>query len=95
MEANGILVALCAVGLNLLTFFAFALDKGLAKRRSRRVSEAAFLTLSGIGGSIGAMLAMRMFHHKTDAKAHPAFDWGIPAAFLAQLTLVLWLTWEL
>lgn len=95
MDAHGTLAALCMGGLNLLTFLVFALDKRFAKKDARRIPEAVLLTLSCLGGSIGAMAAMTVFHHKTDAKAHPAFDWGIPLAFLAQLGLGLWLTWEL
>ena len=95
MDANGTLAALCVGGMNLLTFLVFALDKRLAKKHTRRIPEAVLLTLSWLGGSVGAMAAMTAFHHKTDAKAHPAFDWGIPLAFLAQLVLGFWLTWEL
>lgn len=81
-------ILLCVLGVNLLSLLVFGLDKSLAVHRKRRIPEATLLTLSFLGGSIGAMLGMTVFHHKTDAKAHPAFVWGIPAAFLAELAAV-------
>ena len=77
--------ALCLLGANLLTFFCFGLDKLLAIKRRRRIPEASLLTLSVLAGSPGAMLGMALFHHKTDARAHPGFVWGIPATFLIEL----------
>ena len=78
--------ALCLLGVNLMTFLLFGLDKLLARKRQRRVPEATLLTLAFLGGSPGAMLGMVLFHHKTDARAHPGFVWGIPVMFLLELT---------
>ena len=83
---------LCVLALNLLTFLLFGADKLRAKRHRWRIREATLLTLSVFGGSVGAMAAMYLFRHKTNAKRHPAFAWGIPLAFLGQLALLLWLT---
>lgn len=85
-------IALCVLGVNLLSCLIYGLDKLLASRRKRRVPEATLLTLALLGGSIGAMLGMALFHHKTDARVHPAFAWGVPLLFLAQLGAALWLT---
>ena len=41
-----------------------------------------------LGGSVGALLGMRVFHHKTK---HWYFVWGVPAILLAQLALAVWL----
>ena len=41
-----------------------------------------------LGGSIGALLGMRVFHHKTK---HWYFVWGIPAILLAQIALAVWI----
>lgn len=84
---NTLTLALCLLGVNLLSFLVYGLDKLLALRKRRRIPEASLLTLALLGGSPGAMTAMTVFHHKTDAKAHPAFVWGIPVMFLAQLIL--------
>lgn len=85
-------IALCILGVNLLSFLIYGLDKLLAIRRMRRIPEASLLTLAVLAGSVGAMLGMLVFHHKTDARAHPAFVWGVPALFLAQLIVGLQLT---
>ena len=37
------------------------------------------------------MLGMALFHHKTDARAHPGFVWGIPAMYLIELGTAVWL----
>lgn len=85
-------IALCVLGVNLLSFLIFALDKLLAAKHRRRIPEATLLTLSALGGSVGAMLAMNTLRHKTDARAHPAFVWGVPAVFILQLAAVFLLT---
>ena len=82
--------ALCLLGVNLLTFLIYGLDKLLAIKRRRRVPEATLLTLSFLAGSLGAMLGMALFHHKTDARAHPAFVWGVPLMFLFELAAAVY-----
>ena len=77
--------ALCLLGVNLLTFLVFGLDKLLAVKHCRRIPEATLLTLSFLTGSVGAMLGMALFRHKTDGRAHPSFVWGVPAIFLVEL----------
>jgi len=52
--------------INLITFFFFGIDKAKASWRSRsRISEKTLWTLSLIGGSVGALIAMHTFRHKT------------------------------
>ena len=85
-------ITLCLLAINVLAWLIFGLDKRLAVKHKRRVPEATLLTLAFLGGSVGAMFAMVLFRHKTDARAHPAFVWGIPAMFLLQLAAGLWLT---
>lgn len=62
-----VLVLACGMvlGLNLLAFLAFALDKRRAIRREWRIPEATLLTLALAGGSLGAKLGQRAFRHKT------------------------------
>lgn len=78
-------LVLCLLGINLMTFLVFGLDKALAVGKKRRVPEATLLSLCVLAGSVGAMFAMTLFRHKTDARAHPAFVWGVPVIFLLQL----------
>ena len=67
--------------LNVITFAAFGLDKRKAKKRKFRIRESVLLGLALIGGSLGAMAGMFLFHHKT---RKPAFRIGIPVLFLLQ-----------
>ena len=53
------------LGINILSFFMYGLDKSLAKKKMYRISEYSLLVLSFFGGSIGALIGMRIFHHKT------------------------------
>ena len=53
------------VGINLLAFLMYGLDKYLARKKLYRVSEYSLLVLSFFGGSIGSILGMIIFHHKT------------------------------
>ena len=77
-----------AAGLSLLCFFLFALDKLCAVHSRRRVPERLLLTLSALGGSLGALLCMPLLRHKTNGAKHPGFVFGIPLMFLCQLALV-------
>ena len=44
-----------------------------------------------LGGTVGAILGMRMFHHKTK---HWYFRYGLPALLVVQLALAGWLYWK-
>lgn len=56
-----------------------------AKQGSWRISEATLLTLAVVGGSIGALLGMQVWHHKT---MHKKFKYGLPLILLAQIALI-------
>ena len=81
--------------INVVTFCAFGLDKWKAKRKEkkesvRRIPEKRLLALAALGGSVGALLGMRAFRHKT---LHKAFRLGIPAILALQILIPfgLWL----
>ena len=83
------LLAVYLLLINLLTFLIFGLDKWKAKRkekneRVRRVPEKTLFLLSALGGSIGALLGMKVFHHKT---LHKTFRFGIPAILALQVVI--------
>lgn len=90
-------LALWLLAINLVTFFVFGLDKWRAKRKEkrpeiRRVPEKTLFLLAALGGSPGALLGMRVWHHKT---LHRAFRFGIPAILALQLLLPLgWHLWR-
>ena len=77
--------------INLATFLVFGLDKWKAKRKEakesvRRVPEKTLFLLSALGGSIGALLGMKAWRHKTK---HNSFRFGIPAILALQILIPL------
>ena len=74
--------------MNLAAFFTFVADKRRANRAAWRVPEKTLFLLALLGGSVGAVCGMRVFHHKT---RHWYFRYGLPAILLAQLALAAWL----
>ena len=53
------------VAINLVVLFLFMVDKHKAKKNQRRVSEKTLLLAGFLGGGIGALLAQKLFRHKT------------------------------
>ena len=82
------LIVYYLIGVNLLTFIAYGIDKYKARHKQWRITEASLLLLAILGGSPAALLAMRLFHHKT---LHKKFRYGVPALLLIQLTIVIFL----
>ena len=72
--------------INIFTFIAFGVDKWRARHNRWRISEATLFLLAIFGGSIGALLGMHMWHHKT---RHLHFIIGIPLIMLLQAILIL------
>lgn len=86
MEVNWILVVLIYLaGMNVVTFFLYGIDKWKAKRAKWRIEESTLLWWAAFGGSVGALLGMRVWHHKTQ---HRKFTLGVPAILIAQLAIV-------
>ena len=75
--------------INLIAFLMMWSDKRRSKREgARRISEKALFLSAILGGSLGAILGMRIFRHKT---RHGYFVWGMPLILLLQLGLGVWL----
>ena len=68
--------------MNLAAFGAYGADKRRARCGSWRIPERTLFLLPLLGGSVGALLGMHVFRHKT---RHWDVRWGIPAIFLLQL----------
>ena len=71
--------------INIVTFLVYGIDKIKAKQGSWRISEATLLIFAVIGGSIGALLGMQVWHHKT---MHKKFKYGLPLILLGQIALI-------
>lgn len=68
----------------ILDFLLMGVDKRRAKRDQWRIREKTFFLVALLGGSLGAMVGMQVFHHKTK---HWTFRIGMPAIFLVQFAL--------
>jgi uncharacterized membrane protein YsdA (DUF1294 family) len=64
----------------------YGIDKWKAKKSKWRIRETALLGLAVLGGSIGAWLGMKVWHHKTQ---HKKFRYGVPLILIAQIALFL------
>ena len=62
------IVLIYLVIINVVTFFMYGVDKWKAKKSKWRIRETALLGLAVLGGSIGAWLGMKVWHHKTQHK---------------------------
>lgn len=82
------LILLYIVLINILTFFIYGIDKLKAKKSKWRVSENTLIGMAIIGGSIGAWLGMKIWHHKT---LHKKFKYGVPLILVAQTALCCYL----
>ena len=78
-------LALWLIVINVAAFCAFGIDKWKAKHpRRRRIPERNLMLSALAGGSVGALLGMKVFHHKT---LHKLFSIGVPVILAAQLVL--------
>ena len=84
-------LAVWLIAINLVTFAVYGADKRRARRGAWRVPEKTLFLLPLLGGSVGALLGMRVFRHKTK---HWYFVWGVPAILLAQIALAAWLLYR-
>ena len=73
------------VGINTVAFIVYGVDKWRAAHNRWRIPETTLLGLAVIGGSIGALLGMKVWHHKT---MHKKFRFGLPMILMAQMLLV-------
>lgn len=87
-QLGGGALALYLLAVNALAFLIYGYDKLCAKREgARRVSEKTLLLLAVVGGSVGAILGMNFFRHKT---RHAQFRYGLLLILAAQVGLLVW-----
>ena len=75
------------IGINIITFTMYGIDKLKAKKGKWRIPEATLLLLAIVGGSIGAWCGMKVWHHKT---MHKKFKYGVPLILMIQIGLCLY-----
>lgn len=82
------IVLIYLVAINVVAFVVYGIDKYKAVRSKWRIPESTLIGLAVIGGSIGAWMGMKFWHHKT---LHAKFRFGIPIILIAQVALAWWL----
>ena len=84
MNTNALLIYYL-LGINVITFVLYGVDKVKSKKGWWRIPEKTLLMLAVIGGSMGALCGIRLFHHKTK---HKKFYLGVPILLAIQITLI-------
>ncbi|MBE5848900.1 MAG: DUF1294 domain-containing protein [Lachnospiraceae bacterium] len=81
-------IAIYLVAVNLAGFTAFGIDKSKARRNKWRIPEATLFLFAIFGGSIGCLIGMQVFRHKTQKST---FYIGIPVILGIQLLVIAYL----
>lgn len=82
-------IAVYLIAANLAAFALMGADKRRAQRCRWRIPERTLFLSALVGGSLGAILGMYFFHHKTK---HLHFVVGLPLILLVQLILGVWIS---
>ena len=80
------ILAVYLVVINLITFVSFGMDKWKAKKGKWRIPEKTLMMFAVAGGSVGALVGMYGFRHKTQ---HLKFVIGIPVILAVQAVILL------
>lgn len=82
--------------INIVGFLIMGIDKSKARNHSWRISESALFFVALIFGSLGCVIGMQVFRHKTK---HWYFKWGMPLILLLQIAIVAFILcypgWEI
>ena len=80
------------VSINVITYVVYGIDKWKAKKAKWRIRESTLLGMAAVGGSIGALFAMKILRHKT---LHSQFKYGVPLMLVAQIAMgvAIWYFW--
>ena len=84
----GVYILYYLIAINVIAFLTYGFDKFKAKKGKWRIPESSLLLLAIIGGSIGAWLGIKVWHHKT---LHKKFKYGIPLIVIAQIAIVVYI----
>ena len=79
------LILLYLLTVNAIAFIFMLADKRMAQKNLWRIPEATLFLMAAMGGSIGALVGMYTFRHKT---RHLKFTLGVPAILVVQILAV-------
>ncbi|MGN0160022.1 MAG: DUF1294 domain-containing protein [Lachnospiraceae bacterium] len=78
-------IVIYLICINAATFLIYGIDKYKAVKNRWRISETTLIIAALIGGSVGALAGMKVFHHKTRKKK---FVIGVPFILITQIVAV-------
>ena len=74
--------------INVIGFALMGIDKSRAKNHAWRISESALFIVALLFGSLGSVIGMQVFRHKTK---HWYFKWGMPLILLVQIAFIIFI----
>lgn len=80
------IIILYVAAVNVVSFLMMGIDKRKAVKRAFRIPESTLFVLAIIGGSVGSIIGMHLFRHKT---RHWYFLYGMPVILALQIILIL------
>ena len=91
------ILGLYLLAVNVAALWVMGVDKARSRKGRWRISEKALFLPAVLGGGLGGVLGMHLFHHKT---GHWYFRWGFPLLLVLQVAGLVWLdlrfgTWPL
>ena len=82
------IVTLYLLIINAVNFVLMLIDKYKAKNNLWRIPEQTLLLIAALGGSLGTLMGMRLFRHKT---LHLKFSLGVPALLVLHIVILIFL----
>ena len=81
---KNIIIYLLAI--NFIAFLSMLIDKKKAKYGRWRIPENTLFLYAFLGGTIGSIIGMQLFRHKTQK---PKFKYGMPALLILQILAIV------
>ena len=75
--------------INAVGFAAMGVDKRRARRRRSRIPERTLFLLATVGGTLGILIGVKVFRHKTQ---HNSFRYGMPGLLLGQMAAIMYVS---
>lgn len=86
MSIKYLMVIIYLITINMIGFYMMKTDKKKAIQGAWRIPEANLFFVAYIGGSLGSLLGMYRFRHKTK---HRKFVYGMPIILIIQILFIL------
>lgn len=81
------IIILYLISINAVSTLMYVIDKHKAQKGKWRTTEFSLIMIAYLGGSIGALIGMYIFRHKTK---HIKFRILVPLAFLIHIGIAIW-----